>query len=144
MSRCQHRFLWPSLTTRLYRSSLSGGFDSYILYRHRAVVYSFFAGHPALARQYEGILRSISLMSSFLLLQQCTACLVRQPLIVFGMGGSGRTSVVLGALHPEYIQNQIAKIRDLVQDRQSMIAWQTVNNMSRRNSGTRAKLKAAC
>ena len=43
----------------------------------------------------------------------------------------------------EYIQNQIDKIRDSVEDRQSRIAWQTINEVSRRNSKTKAKLKAA-
>ena len=41
----------------------------------------------------------------------------------------------------EYIQNQIDKIRDLVEDRQSRIAWQTINEVSRRKSTTKAKLK---
>ena len=43
----------------------------------------------------------------------------------------------------EYIQNQIDKIRDLVEDRQSRIAWQTINEVSQRKSTTKAKLKAA-
>ena len=43
----------------------------------------------------------------------------------------------------EYIQNQINKIRDSFEDRQSRIAWQTVNEVSRRKSTERAKLKAA-
>ena len=43
----------------------------------------------------------------------------------------------------EYIQNQINKIRDSVGDRQSRIAWQTVNEVSRRKSTARGKLKAA-
>ena len=43
----------------------------------------------------------------------------------------------------EYIQNQIDKIRDLVEDRQSRIAWQTINKVSRRKSTAKAKLKAA-
>ena len=43
----------------------------------------------------------------------------------------------------EYIQNQIDKIRDSVEDRQSRIAWQTINEMSRRKSTAKAKLKAA-
>ena len=43
----------------------------------------------------------------------------------------------------EYIQNQIDKIRDSVEDRQSRIAWQTINEVSRRESTTKAKLKAA-
>ena len=43
----------------------------------------------------------------------------------------------------EYIQNQIEKIRDSVEDRQSRIAWQTINEVSRRKSTAKAKLKAA-
>ena len=43
----------------------------------------------------------------------------------------------------EYIQNQIYKIRDSVEDRQSRIAWQTINEVSRRKSTVKAKLKAA-
>ena len=42
----------------------------------------------------------------------------------------------------EYIQNQIDKIRDSVEDRQSRIAWQTINEVSRRNSTAKDKLKA--
>ena len=42
----------------------------------------------------------------------------------------------------EYIQNKIDKIRDLVEDRQSRIAWQTVNEVSRRKSTAKTKLKA--
>ena len=42
----------------------------------------------------------------------------------------------------EYIQNQINKIRESVEDKQSRIAWQTVNEVSRRNSTAKAKLKA--
>ena len=45
------------------------------------------AGRPAFARPYVGVHRSTSLMSSFLLLQQCPACLVRLTCIVFVMGG---------------------------------------------------------
>ena len=41
----------------------------------------------------------------------------------------------------EYIQNQIDKIRNSVEDRQSRIAWQTINEVSRRNSTAKAKLK---
>ena len=43
----------------------------------------------------------------------------------------------------EYIQKQINKIRDSVEDRQSRIAWQTINEVSRRKSTVKAKLKAA-
>ena len=43
----------------------------------------------------------------------------------------------------EYIENQIDKIRDSVEDRQSRIAWQTINEVSRIKSTVKAKLKAA-
>ena len=43
----------------------------------------------------------------------------------------------------EYIQNQIDKIRDSVEDRQSRIAWQTINEVSRRKNTAKAKRKAA-
>ena len=43
----------------------------------------------------------------------------------------------------EYIQNQIDKIRDSVEDRQSRRAWQTINEVSRSKSTAKAKLKAA-
>ena len=43
----------------------------------------------------------------------------------------------------EYVQNQIDKIRDSVEDRQSRIAWQTINEVSGRKSTAKAKLKAA-
>ena len=45
------------------------------------------AGRPAFARPCEGAHRSISLMSSSLLLQLCRTCLVRLTLMVFVMGG---------------------------------------------------------
>ena len=43
----------------------------------------------------------------------------------------------------ENIQIQIDKIRDSVEDRQSRIAWQTINEVNRRKSTAKAKLKAA-
>ena len=43
----------------------------------------------------------------------------------------------------EYIQNQIDKIRDSVEYRQSRIDWQTINEVSRRTNTAKAKLKAA-
>ena len=43
----------------------------------------------------------------------------------------------------EYIQNQIDKIRESVEDRQSRIAWQTINEVSRRINTAKAKLKDA-
>ena len=45
------------------------------------------AGRPAFAWPYVGIHRNTSLMSSYLLLQQCPACLVRLTWIVVVMGG---------------------------------------------------------
>ena len=43
----------------------------------------------------------------------------------------------------EYIQNQVDKIRDSVEDRQSRIARQTINEVSRRKSTAKSKLKAS-
>ena len=43
----------------------------------------------------------------------------------------------------KYIQNQIDNIRDSVEDRQSRIAWQTINEVGRRKNTAKAKLKAA-
>ena len=43
----------------------------------------------------------------------------------------------------KYIQNQIDKIKDSVEDKQSRIAWQTINEVSRRKNTAKAKLKAA-
>ena len=45
------------------------------------------AGRPAFARIYVGVHRSTSPVSSSLLLQQCSACLVRLTWIAFVMGG---------------------------------------------------------
>ena len=42
----------------------------------------------------------------------------------------------------EYVQNQIDKIRDSVEDRQFRIARQTINEVSRRKSTAKVKLKA--
>ena len=42
----------------------------------------------------------------------------------------------------EYIQNQIDKIRDSVEDRQSKIVWQMINKVSRRKRTAKTKLKA--
>ena len=43
----------------------------------------------------------------------------------------------------EYVQNQINKIRNSVEDRQSRMAWQMVNAVRRRKSTAKATLKAA-
>ena len=53
------------------------------------------AGRPAFAWPYAGVHRSTSLMSSFLLFQQCPACLVRLTCIVFVMGGKWPLVLVL-------------------------------------------------
>ena len=42
----------------------------------------------------------------------------------------------------EYIQNQIDKIRNSVEDKQSKITWQMINEVSRKKSTAKAKLKA--
>ena len=42
----------------------------------------------------------------------------------------------------EHIKNQISKIRDSIADKQCWISWETVNEMSRRKSTTRANVKA--
>ena len=42
----------------------------------------------------------------------------------------------------EYIQNQIDKIRNSMEYRQSRITWQTINEVSRRKGTAKAKLKA--
>ena len=42
----------------------------------------------------------------------------------------------------EYLQNQIDKIRNSVEDRQPRRAWQTINEVSGRKSTVKAKLKA--
>ena len=53
------------------------------------------AGRPAFAWPYVGVHKSTSLMISFLILQQCPACLVRLTWIVFVMEAVGR---IVGAL----------------------------------------------
>ena len=42
----------------------------------------------------------------------------------------------------KYIQGQIDKIRNSIEDRQSRLTWQTVKKVSGRKSSFRAKLKA--
>ena len=53
-----------------------------MLHRHRAVIYRFLL----VVQPSVGVLRSTSLISSSLLLQQCPACLARLTLIVFVIG----------------------------------------------------------
>ena len=40
------------------------------------------------------------------------------------------------------IQNQMDKIKDSVEDRQYRVAWQAINEVSRRKSSAKAKVKA--
>ena len=53
----------------------------------RSCCVSVRGGPPTFAQPCEGVHKSTSLMSSFQLLKQCTARLVRLILIVFGIGG---------------------------------------------------------
>ena len=50
--------------------------------------------------------------------------------------------IVVITKRTDRIQNQIDKIRDSAEDRQSRIAWQTINEISRRNNTAEAKMKA--
>ena len=43
----------------------------------------------------------------------------------------------------EFIQCQINQIRNSVKDKRSQLTWQPGNEVSRRNSASKAKLKAA-
>ena len=87
MSRCQHGSSWPSLDSRLYLPLFPGGLQGYILYRHKVVVYRFLLVVLPLPVLCEGVHRSISLLSSSLLIQQCPASLVRLTWIVVMIGG---------------------------------------------------------
>ena len=92
-----------SLATLLSRPLLPAGLQDYILYRCRAVVCSSWSS--CLACSCEGVHRSMSLMSSPLLLQQCPAFLVRLILIVFVMGGKIVVQLLLcGLLLPGLVQ----------------------------------------
>ena len=69
---------------------------------------------------------------------------------IFGIVDETATIKVLSELtnaylkeQTEYMEDQINKIRHSVDDRQSRITRQTVNEVSKRKSATRAKLKAA-
>ena len=80
-SSCWLRFPWLSLAIRLYHPSLTAGSYDYIMCLYRAVVDRFY-----LLRWCQVVYRRTSLMHSFLLLQQCPACLVRQIWMVLEMG----------------------------------------------------------
>ena len=43
----------------------------------------------------------------------------------------------------EYMQGQINKIKNSVEDKQSRVVWQIVNDVNKTKSTSRAKLKAA-
>ena len=61
-------------------------------------------GLPAFAWPYAGVHSSTSLMSSSLLLQQCSACLVRLTWIVFVMGGRWPYSwCLVGCCHQDLL-----------------------------------------
>ena len=85
----------PSLATRLYIPSLPVGLQGYILYRHRAVCISVLAVRPTFARPCELVHKSILLMSSPLLFQQCSTCLVHLILIISGWVVVDRTADAL-------------------------------------------------
>ena len=87
MSYRQHGYPWPSLATFPYRSSPLACLQGYIPYPHLAAVCMFELVVLLFAWPYAGFHRSTSLMSSSLLLQQCSVCLVRLTWIVFVMGG---------------------------------------------------------
>ena len=82
MSHHQHGYPWPYLTTPPYRPLLPAGLQGYISYRHRVAVCRFELDVLPLLTH-----KSISLLSSSLLLLLCPACLVCFTLIVFVMGG---------------------------------------------------------
>ena len=82
----QHGYPWSSLANPPNRSSLLAGPQGYTPYPHGAAVCRFEL-IALLLLGHEGVHRSTSFMSSFLLPQQCPACLVRLTLIVFVIGG---------------------------------------------------------
>ena len=57
--------------------------------------------------------------------------------------GQYQLAVIYLKEQTEYIKNQIDKIRDSVEYRQSRMAWQKINEVSRRKSAAKEKLKAA-
>ena len=86
MSCYQHGYPRPSLATSPYRSSPLATSGLHPVSSHSCCMYVW-AGRPAFARPYVGVHRSRSLICSLLLLQQCSACLVRLTWIVLVMGG---------------------------------------------------------
>ena len=86
MSHRQHGS--PTLSRQLCRSSIAPGWSSRLhpVSALRCCI-QVVAGRPAFARPRERVHKSMSLMISSLLLQQCPTCLVRLTWIVFMMGG---------------------------------------------------------
>ena len=79
---------WPSPANLLYRPSLLLGPQGPVRSVSAQICCMYvLAGHPVFARPCEGVHRSMSLMNSSLLLQQCPACLVSLTWIVFVVGG---------------------------------------------------------
>ena len=102
MSRRQRGYPWLSLAISPYHSSPPAGLQGYILCPHIVAVCKFVLVVPLLHSPCVGVHRSTSLMSSSLLLQQCSACLVRRTCIVFRNGG-GQVSVELESRGVLYI-----------------------------------------
>ena len=86
MLRYQNGYPRPSLATPPYRPSLPQIFRATSRI-YTALLYASSSWSPCLSRPFEGVHKSISLMSSSLLLQQCPASLARLILIVFVLGG---------------------------------------------------------
>ena len=76
-----------SFAIRLYHPSLPAGLPGYFLCPYIAVVDKFSLVRPTFARPCERVNKKTSLMSSYLLLQQCPACLVSLIWMVFEMDG---------------------------------------------------------
>ena len=87
MSCRKHGYPWPSLATSPNHSPPLVGLQGYIPYPHIAAVCMFDLVVLLLLGHMWGVHRSTSLMRSSLLLQQCSARLVRLAWIVFVMRG---------------------------------------------------------
>ena len=77
-----------TLSHHIFLSFIASGRSSGLhpVFSHSCYIYVR-TGRPAFVRPYVGVHWSTSLMSSYLLVQQCPAYLVRLTLIVFVMGG---------------------------------------------------------
>ena len=91
-SNSLHGSPWPSSATLHYSPSLPGGLPRYILYWHSAAVYRCKRVVHLSLIHVKGVCRSISLLSSSLLLLQFPVCLVRLTWIVSVMGSRCRYS----------------------------------------------------